>query len=328
MTVESRASWGARTAKSPTYLASTRGVKAHYTGGSVNVGTLTDHDKCRSAVRGIQNGHMDGNGWNDIGYSMIACEHAAMIGRGAHVLPAANGSGLNSGHYAILVLVGTSGSATITDNMKIHFHEARDFLRNHGSAGKEIKRHKDGYATDCPGASVSNWVLNGAKKPGNVTPTPPPDPEPEGDDVPQYFSYGRSDENPISVPAGDGWTKITWDTEYSDPGNEHTGSGYTMLLGDPSLYNFAGFVEWDPAAAGAVIEHRVSEYRYDAGPPAVDNLEEAGFAGAAILGPALTSSFHEIGSVAEGRKLVFEVRHNAPGALGIKAARAKLTAWQ
>lgn len=329
MTVESRASWGARTSRGSSYLASTKGVKGHYTGGVVNVGTLTDHEKCRAAVRGIQNGHMDGNGWNDIGYSMIACEHAVMIGRGAHVLPAANGAGLNSGHYAILVLVGTSGSATITDNMKRNFHEARDWLRAHGSAGTEIKGHRDGYATDCPGPSVYPWIVAGAPKPSGGGPvTPPPDPEPEGNDVPQYFSYGRSNTNPIEVPAGTAFTKITWDTEYSDPGNEHTGSGYTMLLGDPSLYSAKAFVKFAGLAAGDVVEGRWSEYRYQAGPPAADVAEELGWVEASVLGPDLTATFSEIGSLAEGRKLVLEVRHAAATSATVEGARAKIDAWQ
>lgn len=326
MTVESRASWGARASRGTSYLASTKGVKGHYTGGVVNVGTLTDHEKCRSAVRGIQNGHMDGNGWNDIGYSMIACEHAAMIGRGPHVLPAANGAGLNSGHYAILVLVGTSGSATITDNMKIHFHEARDYLRANGNAGTEIKGHRDGYATDCPGPSVYPWIQAGAPKPSGPA-DPPPTPEPEGNDVPQYFSYGRSNVNPISVPANE-WTKITWDTEYSDPGNEHSGSGYTMLLGDPSLYSSKAFVKFAGLAAGDVVEGRWSEYRYSAGPPAVDNAEEIGWSQPVVLGPDLTAAFSEIGSLAEGRKLVLEVRHASASTVTVEGARAKIDAWQ
>lgn len=327
MTVESRASWGARATRGTSFLASTRGVKAHYTGGVVNVGTLTDHDKCRAAVRGIQNGHMDGNGWNDIGYSMIACEHAVMIGRGAHVLPAANGAGLNSGHYAILVLVGTSGSATITDAMKINFHEARSWLRSHGDAGTEIKGHRDGYATDCPGPSVYPWVQAGAPLPSGPV-DPPPTPVPGGDDMPQYFSYGQSGVTPVEVPAGTGFVKVPWDTEYSDPSGEHSGTGYTMLYGDPSLYSAKAFVKFAGLPAGAVVEGRFSEYRYQAGPPAADVLEETGWTEAAVLGPDLTAAFSEIGSLAEGRKLVLEVRHGAATAATITGARAKLDAWQ
>jgi hypothetical protein len=303
-------------------------VKAHYTGGHVNTATLTDHAKCRAAVRGIQSGHMDGNGWNDIGYSMVVCDHdVAMIGRGAHVLPAANGPGMNSGHYAILVLVGTSGVTEMTDNMKRAFHGARDYLRAQGSAGKEIKGHKDGYATSCPGPDVTRWYRAGAKLPNDTPPKPAP--EPEGDEeMPQYFSYGRSGTNPIEVPAGDGWTKITWDTEYSDPGNEHTGTGYTMLLGDPSLYQADAFVRFAGLNPGDVVEGRFTEYRYKAGPPAEDVAEELGWETTSVLSRDLTAHFAETGSLKEGRKLVLEVRHGAATAATITGARAKIDAWQ
>lgn len=328
--IESRSTWGARSHRGHTYLGSTRGVKAHYTGGHVSTATLTDHAKCRAAVRGIQNGHMDGNGWNDIGYSMIVCNHdVAFIGRGAHVLPAANGPGRNSGHYAILVLVGTSGVTEMTDNMKRAFHGARDYLRAQGDAGREIYGHKDGYATSCPGPDVTAWYRAGAKLPADQTPDPAPTPEPEGDEeVPQYFSYGRSDTNPIEVPAGDEWTKITWDTEYSDPGNEHTASGYTMLLGDPSLYQADAFVRFAGLNPGDVVEGRFSEYRYTAGPPAADNLEEAGWESTAVVSRDGTAHFSETGSLKEGRKLVLEVRHGAATVATVTGARAKIDAWQ
>src|SRR5512134_37202 len=98
--IESRTKWQARSPRFVTYLTSTSGVKAHYTGGRVDPDTLSDHTKCLSAIRAIQNQHMDGNGWSDIGYSMWVCNHAVGFGRGPHILPSANGPGLNSGHYA------------------------------------------------------------------------------------------------------------------------------------------------------------------------------------------------------------------------------------
>lgn len=328
--IETRAEWGARPPKGTTSLGSTHGVKGHYTGGVVNTGTLIDHEKCQAAVRGIQNGHMDGNGWNDIGYSMVVCDHdVAMIGRGPHVLPAANGPGLNSGHYAILVLVGTGGVTEITDNMKRAFHGARTYLRTHGNAGTEIKGHRDGYATDCPGPSVYPWIKAGAPLPsGGGGVTPPPDPEPGDQDMPEYYSYGRSATNPVEVPTGTDWTRITWDTEYADPGNEHSGAGYTMLKGDPSVYNLTATVEFSDLPAGTVVEARIVEALYQAGPPAQDVVQEAGPIQDHVLGAARTIAVAQNGSVSENRKLILEVRHNAATAGHVSAARAMLLAWQ
>lgn len=223
--IESRASWGARKPRSSSYLASTSGVKAHYTGGHVSTATLTDHEACRAAVRGIQNGHMDGNGWADIGYSMIVCNHdRAMIGRGPHVLPAANGPGLNSGHYAILVLVGTSGVTQITDAMKRAFHGARDYLRSKGAAGTQIKGHRDGYATSCPGPSVYPWVQAGAPLPSAPPPSSPPPPKEENPML-EVVSLGLEDE--VTVPPNREW-QPWWTVEWRDSAGWHPGGGQSI----------------------------------------------------------------------------------------------------
>lgn len=167
-----RADWHARAPKgaySP--LRSTRGVKVHYTGGHVDPAIVDDHSRCAGAVRFIQNFHMDGHGWLDIGYSMVACPHRKVfVGRGPGRLPAANGSGLNSGHYAVLGLVGNSGLIQPPDELLLGILDAVAYLREHGGAGSEIKGHRDGYATDCPGGPLYAWVKRGAPRPGAAPP--------------------------------------------------------------------------------------------------------------------------------------------------------------
>ncbi|WP_214416271.1 peptidoglycan recognition protein family protein [Sphaerisporangium fuscum] len=171
----SRKEWGARAPRgSYSTLTSTKGVKVHYTGGRVEPAIVNDHTKCVAMVKSIQNYHMDGNGWLDIGYSMIACPHRKVfVGRGPGHLPAANGPGLNSGHYAVLGLVGNSGLVQPPDAMLHGILDAVDYLREHGGAGKEIKGHRDGYSTDCPGDALYAWVKKGAPRPGDRQPTPP-----------------------------------------------------------------------------------------------------------------------------------------------------------
>lgn len=170
-----RVEWRARAPRgSYSTLTSTKGVKVHYTGGRVEPAIVDDHAKCAAAVRFVQNYHMDGNGWLDIGYSMVACPHRKVfVGRGPHHLPAANGPGLNSGHYAVLGLVGTSGLVVPPDGMLLGILDAIDYLRREGGAGREIKGHRDGYSTDCPGGPLYAWVKRGAPRPGG-TPTSPP----------------------------------------------------------------------------------------------------------------------------------------------------------
>lgn len=324
-TIETRNAWNARASRGTSYLASTRGVKAHYTGGHVDTGTLTDHAKCRAAVKGIQNGHMDGNGWNDIGYSMVVCNHdVAMIGRGAHVLPAANGPGLNSGHYAILVLVGTSGVTEMTDNMKRAFHGARDYLRQYGNAGAEIKRHRDGYATDCPGAVVSAWVAAGAKLPGSTTPTPvPPPTQPEEIKDMDYGSFGLSSSSARDLP-GNTWVSIPMDTEYADPYGDHSGTGESILIGEPSQYGLSAVVELAGVPVGTPVSLRCAEFLYDSSAtPPVDRLKEEGWETTQLLPSSGRVGFSDFGHVQEGRKLRVQVQVHAAGT-GYKINGARL----
>ncbi|MGW4641791.1 peptidoglycan recognition protein family protein [Sphaerisporangium sp. NPDC004334] len=203
-----RAQWGARAPKgSYSTLRSTHGVKVHYTGGRVDPGVVDDHDRCVLAVRAIQRMHMDGNGWLDIGYSMVACPHRKVfVGRGPGHLPAANGPGLNSDHYAVLGLVGNAGLVQPPDGMLLGILDAIDYLRAHGGAGHEIKGHRDGYATDCPGGPLYAWVKRGAPRPG-VTPSKPAPKPVDGDDnpVPEYVRELR-----LKMPMMRGDDVATW----------------------------------------------------------------------------------------------------------------------
>lgn len=174
----SRLDWGARS-PSGSYerVSANLGVKVHYTGSRVDPACLTNHARCVAAVREIQSFHMAGNGWLDIGYSMVACPHRKVfVGRGPGHLPAANGAGLNTGHYAVLGLVGNSGLIEPPDALLHGILDAIEYLREHGGAGKEIKGHRDGYSTDCPGDALYRWVLEGAPRPGVPLPQtgPPP----------------------------------------------------------------------------------------------------------------------------------------------------------
>ncbi|TQS29118.1 N-acetylmuramoyl-L-alanine amidase [Microbispora sp. KK1-11] len=166
-----RTEWGARAPHgSYSTLMSTRGVKVHYTGGRVDPKMLDDHDRCIGAVKSFQNFHMDGNGWIDLGYTCVACWHRKVfVGRGLHHLPAANGPGLNSGHYAVLALVGNAGLVEPTDELLLAIWDAIDWLRANGGAGKEIKGHRDGYSTDCPGDPLYSWIRKGAPRPRGGT---------------------------------------------------------------------------------------------------------------------------------------------------------------
>ncbi|MEU8379003.1 N-acetylmuramoyl-L-alanine amidase [Streptosporangium sp. NPDC048865] len=162
-----RHEWGARAPRgSYSYLSSTKGVKVHYTGGTVDPDIVNDHKLCVAVVRSIQNHHMDGNGWIDIGYSLLCCPHRKVFeGRGRNHVPSANGAGLNSGHYAVLGMVGNAGFTRPNDGVKWGILDAIDYLRDKGGAGREIKGHRDGYNTSCPGGPLYDWVKAGCPAP-------------------------------------------------------------------------------------------------------------------------------------------------------------------
>ncbi|MFI9558887.1 N-acetylmuramoyl-L-alanine amidase [Nonomuraea endophytica] len=174
MALISRRAWGARAPKQTTKIRSTRGVKVHYVGNRVDPRLLADHDRCLALMKQIQGWHMTGNGWNDFAYSYASCPHGDILtGRGPGILVGANGPGLNAGHYAVLGLVGNTGLVEPTDAMLHAILDAIDLLRERGGAGREIKGHRDGYATDCPGTALYAWVRRGAPRPGG----PPADPD-------------------------------------------------------------------------------------------------------------------------------------------------------
>ncbi|WP_326644918.1 N-acetylmuramoyl-L-alanine amidase [Nonomuraea fuscirosea] len=171
-----RRDWNARAPRGDyTQLDSAKGVKVHYTGGRVDPDIVSDHARCVALVQSIQGFHMDGNGWIDIGYSFVACPHRKVFeGRGLHHLPAANGPGLNAGHYAVLGLVGNAGLVQPPDGILHAVLDAIQHVRDRGRAGREIKGHRDGYATDCPGEPLYAWVRRGAPRPGQSGPSAPP----------------------------------------------------------------------------------------------------------------------------------------------------------
>ncbi|WP_181785060.1 peptidoglycan recognition protein family protein [Streptomyces phytophilus] len=168
MKLVSRSAWGARAYRLPSgaiqYAGPRRGVKIHYLGGAY---TDREHSRCDDYVRSVQSLHMDTNGWSDIGYSYVVCTHGYVYeGRGLRRRNSANGTtSLNEAHYAVLGLVGTSGVTTPPDAQLHGLRDAIEYCRSEGPAGSEIKGHRDGYATSCPGPVLYAWVQKGAPRP-------------------------------------------------------------------------------------------------------------------------------------------------------------------
>ncbi|MFF4454978.1 peptidoglycan-binding protein [Streptomyces goshikiensis] len=180
-----RAQWGARPSRYDlAYLAGTRGVKIHYEGSPVpaSLARPENHRQCAGRARAIQASHLadQEEDYSDIAYNALVCPHGYVFeGRGAHRKTGANGnSALNSAHYAVCAMVGDEGLTEPTDAQLAGLRDAVEWLREDGDAGSEIKGHRDGYATACPGGPLYAWVQRGAPRPGGGGGTPPSQFEP------------------------------------------------------------------------------------------------------------------------------------------------------
>ncbi|MFE2832148.1 peptidoglycan recognition family protein [Streptomyces mirabilis] len=174
MKLVTRAQLGWPASAAPTQT-STLGVKVHYEGEPVSTRLLTDHSACIAEWQAIRKAHLADTkeNYSDIAYNYGACPHGYLLeGRGIGKRTGANGNQpLNIAHYAVCGLVGSSGLTQPTDAMLGAIRDGIELLRQHG-AGLEIKGHRDGYPTACPGGPLYAWVLKGAPRP---TPTPAAD---------------------------------------------------------------------------------------------------------------------------------------------------------
>ena len=158
--------------------ASTKGTKVHYEGSPVHCAT---HADCVSEVKAIRKAHLANTkeNYSDIAYNFLVCRHGYIFeGRGYGKRTGANGNQpLNKDHYAVCALLGDKGDTEPTPEMVEGIQEAIRGLRDHG-AGKEIKGHRDGHATSCPGEPLYALVKNGSFEPSVSKPSPTPSPTP------------------------------------------------------------------------------------------------------------------------------------------------------
>lgn len=140
-----------------------KGIKVHYEGDEV---PAMAHSRCVPHWIDIRNSHLANKkeNYSDVAYNLAVCQHGYILeGRGAGHQTGANGNqSLNRDHYAIVVLIGgsTEPSSVAIEALK----EAILYLRQRG-AGNEIKGHRDGFATSCPGGPLYNLVKTGSLEP-------------------------------------------------------------------------------------------------------------------------------------------------------------------
>nr|WP_233841792.1 peptidoglycan recognition family protein [Streptomyces microflavus] len=179
LVTRSQLGWPASAAPSQS---TTRGVKVHYEGTPVSIRLLTDHDACIAEWKAIRRSHLANTveNYSDVAYNYAACPHGYLLeGRGLRRRTGANGNqALNQAHYAIVGLLGSSGLTEPPELMLSAIRDGIDLLRKNG-AGSEIKGHRDGYATACPGGPLYAWVQAGAPRPVAPKPAEPIPPKKE-----------------------------------------------------------------------------------------------------------------------------------------------------
>lgn len=154
----------------------TKGVKIHYEGTKVSCET---HSDCVALVKAIRKSHLANTkeNYSDIAYNLLVCKHGSVFeGRGKRKRTGANGDqALNKAHYAVCGLLGVEGDTHPSEAMISGIKDAVAYLRGYG-AGKEIKGHRDGHATACPGEALYALVKAGKLEPEVVVPKPVPKP--------------------------------------------------------------------------------------------------------------------------------------------------------
>ncbi|WP_256095182.1 peptidoglycan recognition family protein, partial [Streptomyces sp. EN27] len=185
--------------------------KVHYEGTPVSTRLLSDHAACIAEWKAIRASHLANTkeNYSDVAYNYAACPHGFLFeGRGIGRRTGANGNqDLNRAHYAIVGLVGSEGLTQPTDAMLSAIRDGIELLRENG-AGNEIRGHRDGYATDCPGGPLYAWVQKGAPRPAAQPTTTPTTPSQEAD-VSAPMMLNESNATDVDLPSGE-WVGLAF----------------------------------------------------------------------------------------------------------------------
>lgn len=157
MDIISRKEWGARSPRSRSTVgwSSRREFIVHYSAGPPT-----------QTVRQIQDFHMDGRGWADIGYNFLVdvkgriYEGRGWLVQGSHA-PGHNTSGIG------VCMIGRDGDSTPAAKRAIRWLYDEAVRR----AGRNLAKlgHRDVYATSCPGNELYAWVRAGMPADGGTT---------------------------------------------------------------------------------------------------------------------------------------------------------------
>jgi N-acetylmuramoyl-L-alanine amidase len=156
--IVTRSEWGARPPTGRTFLnLPLSKAFVHHSAGA----SCTTQASCMSTVKGIQDWHMDGNNWADIGYNFLVGEDGnAYEGRGWDVQGAHAGT-WNPQSHGICVMGDFTSSRpnaaalAAVDNLISCGIQQGKLTNNY-----LIHGHRDGVCTSCPGDALYSWVMS------------------------------------------------------------------------------------------------------------------------------------------------------------------------
>ncbi|MFE9659626.1 peptidoglycan-binding protein [Streptomyces sp. NPDC005955] len=144
-----RAGWGARPPRGeyPVPLSQRTGFAVHYSAGPPT-----------QSVRAVQNYHMDGRGWPDVGYNFLVDRFGRIYEGRGWLNIGAHATGYNTTHIGVC-FIGSNGDATPAAKNAIRalYHAAN----RHTGRTLQATYHGAIGSTACPGADLRNWVISG-----------------------------------------------------------------------------------------------------------------------------------------------------------------------
>ena len=145
------------------------GLVIHYDSSNTDLAGKS-HSACIAYWRGTRDFHTGPQrGWDDIGYSFMACPHGYVLeGRGLNRVQAAQPGG-NATHYSCTLAGGPND--VITENQINAVRELRLWLvEDHDNNGR-VLGHRDFISTSCPGNKAYGLVKDGTftKAPGAIS---------------------------------------------------------------------------------------------------------------------------------------------------------------
>lgn len=237
-TIQSRARWGAVPPSGPMDVGQVKGATIHHTAGT-NDYTAAE---VPAILRGIQNFHMQGRDWSDIGYNFLVDRYGGMWeGRYGGILNTTKGVHASSfnGITTGISVMGTFESATVTVAIKnalaslvawklaLHGVSAAGSMSFLGVTYPTVVGHKDvpDAQTACPGRNLYAFLptLRTMAAQRQVFPRVMADHDVDGDRAPDVVAAtgrtytGSYDPLRAAVRIGNGW------------------SGMDLVVGSPAL---------------------------------------------------------------------------------------------